>query len=211
MRYIHVARDGRDAGLSYHNQVTRLRPDALRAYDAVGLVDETTGRPFPTIPAEPRDFFRMWLTLGVGDATDGAPSLSYFDCEKSWWLARRRLNVLLVHYRDLKTDLDGEMRRVAAFFNIPVLETIWPTLVEAATFEKMRGGGLELLPRMKQLFEGGAEQFFQKGENDRRRGVLAEEDLELYETIVRPRLSASCAAWLRRGRLGSMEPGQAAD
>ena len=37
------------------------------------------------------------------------------------------------------------------------------------------------MPRVLKTFEGGAERFFYKGENDRWRGVLSEDDLALYE------------------------------
>lgn len=36
---------------------------------------------------------------------------------------------LLVHYNDLKADLDGEMRRISDHLEIPVNEAIWPALV----------------------------------------------------------------------------------
>jgi aryl sulfotransferase len=211
VRYIHVARDGRDACLSYHNQVRRFRPEARAALDAAGLADETIGQPFPAIPDDPRDFFRMWLTEGLGRAGDGLPFLSYFDFERVWWQARGLPNVLMVHYRDLKADLDGEMRRVAAFLGIDVPESIWPALVAAAGLEQMRRVGAELLPRMKQLFDGGAAEFFQKGENDRWRGVLSDNDLDLYQAKVRARLTPACAAWLRQGRLATGDPRDAAD
>lgn len=210
-RYIHVARDGRDACLSFHNQHRRRQPEALAALDQTGLSDETIGKPFPRVPDDPKAYYRKWLSEGVSGASDGTPYLSYFDLEKTWWQARRLPNVLLVHYRDLKADLDGEMRRIAAFLGIDVPGTIWPTLVEAATFERMRSVGLELMPRVKQMFAGGAADFFQKGENDRWRGVLDDEDLALYETKVRAKLSPACAAWLLRGRLGASEPNVAAD
>jgi aryl sulfotransferase len=209
--YIHVARDGRDACLSFHNQLMRRQPEALKALDEAGLGDEAIGRPFPRVPDDPAAYFRMWLTEGVNGASDGTPYLSYFDLEATWWTARRLPNVLMVHYRDLKADLDGEMRRIAGFLGIAVPEAVWPTLVEAATFERMRAVGLELMPRVRQMFAGGAADFFQKGENDRWRGVLSEVDLALYEQKLHAKLSPACAHWLRHGRRGSMEPGLAPD
>lgn len=200
VRYIHVARDGRDACLSFHNQVTRFRGETLRQLDAEGMADEWIGRPFPEIPADPRDFFQKWLREGVAGAEDGTPQLSYFDLERTYWQARHRANLLMVHYRDLKADLDGEMRRVAGFLDIPVDEAIWPSLVQAATFENMRRDGAVLAPRAMKLFSGGPADFFQKGENDRWRGVLSEDDLAAYEQKVERRLSPSCGHWLRHGR-----------
>lgn len=211
VRYIHVARDGRDVCLSYHNQITRFRDSALRALDAAGLSDELIRRPYPVIPSEPAAYFRMWLNEGVGGAKDGSPFLSYFDFERTYWEARHRPNLLMVHYRDLKADLDGEMRRVADFLAIPVDEAIWPSLVTAATFEEMRRHGDTLSPRVMKMFAGGPADFFQKGENDRFRGVLTDGDLAAYERKVEQRLPGPCARWLRHGRLGAGDPCMTAD
>jgi len=61
------------------------------------------------------------------------------------------------------------------------------------------------------LFSGGSADFFQKGENDRWRGILTSEDLDLYEQAISRRLSQSCARWLRHGSRAYMEPTQADD
>jgi aryl sulfotransferase len=45
VRYIHVARDGGDACLSYHNQITRFSPEVAQALSETGLEDETIGKP----------------------------------------------------------------------------------------------------------------------------------------------------------------------
>ena len=54
------------------------------------------------------------------------------------WARRHEPNVVLVHYDDLVTDLDGTMRRIAGLLGIPVDEERWPALVHAATFDAMR-------------------------------------------------------------------------
>ena len=59
-------------------------------------------------------FFAWYLDGGV-----------QFDHIASWWEHHGEPNVLFVHYDDMKADLDGEMRRVAAFLDIPVDETRW--------------------------------------------------------------------------------------
>ena len=211
VRYIHVARDGRDACLSYHNQITRFRPEVRAELDRIGIADETLRRPYPHIPVHAADYFRMWLSEGVGRGKDGTPNLSYFDLERTYWAARRKPNLLMVHYRDLKADLAGEMRRVARFLDIDVPDAIFPELVEAATFEQMRRVGDKLMPRVLRTFEGGADRFFYKGENDRWRDVLTSDDVARYEEKVKASLSPACAAWLERGRFGSCDPRDAPD
>ena len=175
VRYIHVARDGRDACMSYHNQITRFKPEMVEALSKSGLDDETIGKPYPKFPADVAGYFRLWLNEGLG-AADGMPFVSYFDLEHTYWVERHRPNLLMVHYRDLKTDLSGEMRRIAQFLDITVPEEIFPKLVKAATFEEMRRVGDQLMPRLLMSFEGGTDRFFFKGENDRWRGVFDERD-----------------------------------
>lgn len=200
VKYIHVARDGRDASLSYHNHCLALGERILSAMDEIGLADDTLRCVYPRPPKEPRAFFRRWLEQGaVAGETDGSPFGSWFEFERSYWPERRRPNMLFVHYRDLKRDLDGEMRRIAGFLEIEVPAGVWPALVKAATFEEMRRVGDQLHPTVARAFDGGTRNFFNKGENDRWRGVLSDEDLALFEARVRERLEPDCAAWLRNG------------
>ena len=54
-----VARDGRDACLSYHNHVLSYTPWMLARLDAAGVEDGTG--PYPRAPAEMDAFFHRWL------------------------------------------------------------------------------------------------------------------------------------------------------
>ena len=113
VKYIHVARDGRDACMSFHNHGTGFTGKMLEGLNKAGLEDDTIGRPYPYIDPDPGRFFHQWITRGeVPGHEEGSPSMSYFHFERSWWEARNRPNVLLVHYNDLKADLSGEMHRV---------------------------------------------------------------------------------------------------
>jgi aryl sulfotransferase len=209
VRFIHVARDGRDAALSYHNHRIGFTADARARFDAVSLGDPKFGTPYPETPSDPAVFFHEWLTSDVGDLGD--VHASFFHFENAFWAARKDENVLLVHYNDLKADLADEMRRVARFLEIDVPEALWPELVAAAGFEAMKSDGAKLAPRMLELFEGGPERFFHRGTNGRWRDVYAKSDLELYEARVEAAFSPSLARWLERGRLVAGDPREAAD
>ena len=132
LRYIVVARDGRDACLSYHNHVLSYTPWMLARLDAAG--SRTGPAPIPRAPAEMAAFFHRWLTQGISSEPDGLPLHSYFGFQRTWWQMRDRPNVLLLHYADLKGDLPGMMRRVADFLGIEVPAAVWPALIEAAGF-----------------------------------------------------------------------------
>ena len=206
VRYVHVARDGRDASLSWHNHALRFAEEALARFDRCGLEDETIARPYPPPLADPADNFHRWLTEGVVPGqVDGLPAMSWFEFERSWWEERGRPNVLLVHYADLKRDFDGEMRRIAAFLHIAVAPAVWPDLVEAAGFEAMRRNGEVLRGRMGQLFRDGGANFFHKGVNDRWRGVFRPDDLALYDARL-AELPPDCARWLTDGGRAAVAP-----
>lgn len=202
VRYIHVARDGRDACMSFHNQVQNFTDDMLETVSRHGLADETIGRPFPAPMPDPADFFHRWMTEGIHEGVaSGLPLPSYFDFERSWWDARDASNVLLVHYADLSSNLEGEMRRVANFLGIEIIEELWPAMVEAAGFGAMRRDGDKIMGRATARFRRGSGGFFFKGTNNRWKGVFRAEDLALYDAEM-ARLPPTCARWLAEGRLG---------
>lgn len=135
-RYIHVARDGRDAVLSMHNHCSGFSQAQIENFDQIGLGDPILSRSYPKIPTDPVEYFRLWLsTPVVPGQEDGLPAPSFFELEVGYWAERKRANLLLVNYNDLKQDLDGEMRRIARFLEISIPETTWPSLVSTASFE----------------------------------------------------------------------------
>ena len=54
VKYIHVARDGRDALMSWHNHDNAYLPEVIARLDANGAADETIGKPYPPRVADPR-------------------------------------------------------------------------------------------------------------------------------------------------------------
>jgi aryl sulfotransferase len=204
VRYVHVARDGRDAALSYHHHLLSLRPEQRAKFTENGLSDPALGRPFPETPESPTEYFHRWITqAAVPGASDGLPLPSWFDFERSWWDLRERENVLLVHYADLKADLDGEMRRIAGFLGIGTPSELWPRLVEEAGFAAMKKRGAGLLGKMGEMvFRDGGAGFIHEGTNGRWRGLFDPGDLALYAAKL-ARLPPECAAWLSEGRLAT--------
>lgn len=206
VRYIHTARDGRDACMSYLNHLNSHTAEAWAQFDEIGLGDPAIGRPMPRPPRTAREFFTYWL-----DAQGQHTAAGFFNLERSYWEQRRSPNVLMVHYSDLKADLDGEMRRISAFLDIPVNEALWPQLVEAATFEAMKRDGDRLLDGMERGFEGGHRSFLHKATNGRWQGEVDEEDLARYRRLFESTLSPSLIAWLEYGRAVAGDPRQLPD
>lgn len=205
VRYIHVARDGRDACMSLLNHYSSFSKEALDDFDKIGLSDETINRPFPRTPKTEREFFLYWIAGGK-DEPASPMSDRFLTLERAFWNERRRPNLLLVHYNDLKADLSGEMKRVAEFLEIKTPDYIWPQLVEAASFEAMQRDGGRLMPQTERLFVGGHQNFFYKGTNSRWRDVLTEADVNLYERKIGAELTPALIRWLTEGRLVAGDP-----
>jgi aryl sulfotransferase len=199
VRYIAVGRDSRDVFMSVFNHYSAYTPfmyDLLASNDPVG-------GPMPKCPDDPRELWKEWITTGSFPwEEDGSPWWSHHYHVASFWEWRDLDNILLVHYADLKSDLEGEMRRIANFLRIDVDERDWPALAHAATFESMKKEATETPTGMEAVFEGGAERFFFKGTNGRWRDCLTAEDLELYEAAA-AKLDPNLRRWLERGRHGA--------
>ncbi len=183
-RYITVARDGRDAFMSWCNHVRRMKMVAL-------LGEQATPDAAPPLPVfdgvDYSGYFRQWL-----EAND------FFAVVSSWWQQRGRENVLFVHYNDMKQNLEGEMRRVAAFLGIEPDPAHWPAAVERCTFEGMRNAGTRI-GDFERGFEGGIEGFLFKGTNGRWREVLDADDLAAYQRKVAETLPPDAARWVELG------------
>ena len=207
MRYIHVARDGRDAFLSWYNHSRHYTPMAVGAQSAAGLADETIAKPLPLPGDSIHEFFRVWMTEGP-DArrANDFPAQRYFDIAKSYWADRRRSNLLMVHYNDLKMNLESEMRRIASFLDIEIAEERWQQLVDAAGFTFMREHGTTLLPRAAQGWDDGAARFLHHGISGRWHDVLTPEEVAIYQARVERELPRNLARWLESGTAVAGDP-----
>ena len=203
VKVLHVARDGRDACMSLHNHVRNFTTEGLAMLSAISRNDPKFGDAYPHVPDDASAFFHEWITDG---GVDGDPAASFFGLENSFWAERRRENVMLVHYNDLKTDRGGEMKRIADFLDIEIPDSLWPQLVEAASFDAMKRDGDALMPLAHFLWEGGSGRFINKGTNGRWRDVFAKDDLDRYEAKVRSAFSPALARWIEHGRIVAGDP-----
>lgn len=204
VKYIHTARDGLDAMMSWHNHQTKYK--RMELLDRAGLADETIVRAYPRPSEQPRDFFRDWMGLNGVDRINEASVDSFFDTERTYWAARTAPNMLLVHYNDLSANLDAEMRRIANFLEIETPPALWPDLVHAATFGQMQRDGEALMPFAKAAWDKGAADFIYSGRNERWREALTDEDVRAYRARAEQELSPALNRWLREGREPAGDP-----
>ncbi|MEP7024319.1 MAG: sulfotransferase domain-containing protein, partial [Actinomycetota bacterium] len=114
------------------------------------------------------------------------------------WARRGEPNVLLVHYGDLSADLAGQLRRIAEQLGITVPEQAWPALVQAATFEAMRGNADQLIPDPGILKSSAA--FFRRGSSGAGREILSDEELAIYQARAAQLAPPDLLRWLHQPR-----------
>jgi len=186
-RNVVVYRDGRDALVSWGNHRAKMRPEVVQM-----LNEQAAGEGVATVPpvwnGDMDQLFDEW-------ERECSPT----DHLAGWWPLRGEPFVLFVHYNDLSTDLEGEMRRIADFLDLDIAEEHWTDAVARCRIDAMRSeadsAGLHDLG-----FDGGAKSFFHQGTNGRWRGVLTEAQLARYDAMVAT-LPADAAEWLEHGSI----------
>ena len=101
------------------------------------------------------------------------------------------------------------MQRVAQFLDVTIGEEAWPQLVQDATFAAMKAEAQRLDDEAGgdgwPMWKDGSATFFHRGSNGRWRGVLTDEDLELYE-VCAAKLDPALRLWLEHGDKQRSQP-----
>lgn len=194
VKYVFIGRDGRDMTWSLHHHFAVATPLFYQ------LINDTPGRVGPPCPKPSDDPRDMFIDL-IEDDTRGSICWPFWSHVRSWWDVRNQPNVLFVHFADMKKDLDGEMRRIAEFLEVPDLSAEeWKAAVEHSTFGWMKEHAELSAPGLaEQVFEGGAKSFINKGTNGRWADRLSAEDNRRYLEKARQELGEECASWLEKG------------
>lgn len=191
-KYIYIGRDGRDILWSLYNHHCTMKPDVIAGIDAV---PERTGPPLGIAGDSVVDYFRDWL------ARDGYPWWPFWEHVRSWWQVRGLPNVCLVHFANLKADMPGEIRKLAAFLEIEIQAANWNRILEHCSFDYMKSHADQTAPFGGSLWEKGGKNFMHKGVNNRWRDVLTQDDNALYQALALEKLGAECAHWLATGEI----------
>jgi aryl sulfotransferase len=189
-KYIYVGRDPRDVVWSFYNH--HLNSNEV-LYDALNNTPGLVGPKFEPPGLEIHDYWRRWLK------EDGFPIWSFWENAQSWWSIRGLPNLLFVHFADLKRDLPGEMKRIAAFLDVEIDDAKWPSIIEYCTFDWMKANAHKTAPGGGMFWEGGANTFINKGVNGRWSDTLTAEDNAEYEALANQNLGAECADWFASG------------
>ena len=202
-KYIIICRDPRDVFMSFFNHYSSYTDEF---YSMMNNPEVLTGEPLPVCPEDPRELWQSWITSGWFDwESEGYPFWSNMHHTQTYWKYRHLPNFLFMHYNDMLLNLDGCVRKLAAFTGIEASDEKVARVVEATTFanvkKKIEARSDEEDP-MAKLFKGGQKRFFFKGTNGRWKDVLTDADLDLYEQAKLRVLEPECAHWLERGDLG---------
>jgi hypothetical protein len=201
--YICVGRDPRDVALSMKRHIDNMDIGAfLETRERAAAIDGVELGPLPAPPPRPdgeRDRFWQWVDDETPSTRSGGVSLRFtVEHLQTFRDAADDLDIVFLHYDELKADLEGQMRQLAAHLEIEVDEDRWPRLVQAATFESMRSTADMTVPG------GGREHwidpaaFFSRGTSGQWRDLLDDADLARYAARVRALASDDLVAWLHR-------------
>lgn len=191
-KYLYIGRDGRDVVWSmfnHHVNANDLWYQALN--DTPGRVGPPIGRP----PGDIRQYWRDWMNQ------DGHPFWPFWESVRSWWAIRELPNVLFLHFAEMKRDMPGQMRRIAAFLDAKIDESQWPAMVEQCSFDWMKKNATQSTPLGGAFWDGGAETFVHKGVNGRWAETLTAAECAEYEARAVKELGADCARWLATGQM----------
>jgi aryl sulfotransferase len=186
-KYIFIGRDGRDVIWSMYNHHANANAFWYEALnDTPGRVGPPIGKP----PADVTQYFREWL------AGDGYPFWPFWENIRSWWALRDLPNVKVIHFAELKRDMGGTMREIAAFLGAEVEERDWAELELYCSFPWMKANAASSTPLGGAFWDGGAQTFINKGVNGRWQQVLPAADSAAYEARAVAELGEECADWL---------------
>ncbi|AGL19543.1 sulfotransferase domain-containing protein [Actinoplanes sp. N902-109] len=187
VHYIVVARHPLDMAVSLFHQGENIDRERLR---------ELTGA-VPGPRAErpgPHDWLVRWAasTADPRAAMDSLPGVLWHLSDA--WQRRHHPNIQLIHYADLKADLPGQMRAIAARLGLPAPDD---ELVEAATFGAMRARAAELAPNPLGVLKD-SQVFFRQGRSGAGRELLSSEELDRYHRRAAELAPPDLLDWLHR-------------
>jgi hypothetical protein len=199
--YICVGRDPRDVALSWDDHLANMDWDAFHAHRVATARDD--GLPHPEKITPPpldqltgRDRFWRWVDDDTPPEVGSSGLLRTLRHIESFWDAPDTVNVVMLHYHDLRTDLDGQMRALAARLGIDVPDERWPALVEFATFASMRHDSDRTVPSAGIWKD--QDGFFKRARSGAWRDLLDADEQRRYDDRIASLIPPDLAAWLHR-------------
>ncbi|MBV8995542.1 MAG: sulfotransferase domain-containing protein [Pseudonocardiales bacterium] len=202
--YVCVGRDPRDVALSWDNHLENIDFAAIvAALDAAATIDGITPEPMDVSPWADSALQRFWLW--ADDDTPPAESLSsllrILHHLRTFWDAPDSVDAVMLHYDDLRADLESQMRILADRLTITVPEHRWPALVNAASFDEMRAQAALTAPNAHKGTLRDHQRFFNRGTSGQWRDLLNNDDLGRYRERVNAIGPLDVVDWVHRRSL----------
>lgn len=191
-KYVYIGRDARDVVWSAYDHQASFTKEALEMFN---MLPGRVGPPVTHPPTDVRGAYHYFLEHGE---MPGLSVSNFWAHVQGWWDVRALPNVLLVHFNDLKSDLEAEARRVAEFLEVEIDEARWPALLEHCGFDYMHRAAAEL-HELDRVFVRGGQSLVHKGTNGRWRDVLSHEEVDKCDEVASKMLAPGCARWLKAG------------
>jgi len=194
VKYVVVMRNGLDAIASFYPFVRDITPDYWKLWGIEG-----------GIPG-----WNEEMAMGMLGADTPYCGTNFL---LGWWPYRHHANVFMVHYTDLKADLRGVLRKMAAFLEIPVPESRWAAIEEYCGFKWMHEHGIkfEFAEVLKDVPNSGGKKIKMLGDGSMvRKGLhgegskLSASMAEAFEAVTKAKLTAEQYNWYMNG--GALPP-----
>ncbi|NEO36050.1 MAG: sulfotransferase domain-containing protein [Moorea sp. SIOASIH] len=170
-KYIYLARDGRDIGLSLYNHIN-------------SYLDE--------IKNFPKDFTKFWDEW----LETGEPCLyPLLEHIHSWWQFKHLPNLMLLHYDTIINHKSEVVDKIASFIGADLTPEIKQLVLDKSSLAYMKANWEKFQP--PNLFK--PKTFINKGVNGRWKGILFPEQIDRYEKLLAAKLEPECAAWVKNG------------
>ncbi|WP_051855354.1 sulfotransferase domain-containing protein [Streptomyces sp. NRRL S-1868] len=193
--YVAVARHPLDRALSLYHQAADVRAEWLHAFQ-IAENAPSAGPSSLTLPPV-REWLLKWCRRGSSDGWEKDIAAAELHHPFDAWSRRAQPNVRLLHYADLCADLAGQMAALAEWLGITVEAEVWPELVKAATFDRMKARAKWLAPDTEIVAD--PVRFFHTGRSGAARDVLTEDDLDAYHERVAALAPQPFVDWLHHG------------
>ena len=188
-KYIFITRDFRDVVWSWFNHIQ---------IDPLKDIDELFGE-----VNKARDEKELWDILMntkhiFRSKSKKSMTWTYFDTVSSWIKRRDMNNVLIIHYNNLKQDLDCCVKNIARFLGYNHSDQIIDDIVKHSTFDWMKTSAEKYAPASF-INKGTYRTFINKGINKRWCDTLSEEDNKEYDDLLREFVDESYIDWIKYG------------
>lgn len=189
VHYVVVARHPLDAAVSLSHHGSNI--DRTRLAELTGS---------PATSSSDRPDLDMWLSDWVRaerkpvDSLDSLQGVMWHLSDA--WQRRHQPNVTLVHFSDLLTDLEGQIRRLTEAVGSELPANVG-AVVEATRFEAMRDQANELVPDAGGVLSD-HRAFFRRGRSGAGEAHLSAADLAVYHVRVKELVDPELDAWLHR-------------